>query len=181
MLRLAPIALLAVTIFGAAASLSMSQFGSRISPNPRFRSPYLTADLDGDGIADRIYLVSVAAGDKGMAPDVTVVSNLWSSQPLGAHSEALAIAIVLGKNRRKFLITGYQGEGVSDFFASPIWGEKAVPLSVANAGSKTARDFEHENKSIKHDILVVGTEAGIDTALYWNGTTFAVFEPEEEP
>jgi len=28
---------------------------------------------------------------------------------------------------------------------------------------------------------VLGTEAGIDTALYWNGKTFALFEPNEEP
>jgi len=29
--------------------------------------------------------------------------------------------------------------------------------------------------------LVVGTEAGIDTALYWTGKGYALFSPEEEP
>lgn len=178
--------LLAATL-AAHAALSASVvtplFGSRVSENARFKAPYLSADLDGDGAADAVYLVSIAAATPNavIAPDVTVSAKLFYSQPLGARAEKLALAIVLAKGNRKFLITGYEGEGVSDFFGSPMWGEKTVPLSLAKRGSQAWRDFHNQEKKIRNDVLVVGTEAGIDTALYWNGKAFALFAPNEEP
>ncbi len=180
-------AILFAAVLVSQAALSASAvtplFGSRVSENPRFKAPYLTADLDGDGAADAVYMVSIAAGSPKavIAPDVTVLPKLFDSQPLGPHAEKLALAIVLAKGQRKFLITGYQGEGVSDFFGSPIWGEKSIPLSVAKRGSQAFRDFQKQEKQIRNDVLVIGTEAGIDTALYWNGKGFALFEPNEEP
>ncbi len=165
------------------AQVSGPIFGSRVSENTRFKAPYLAADLDGDGAADAVYLVSIApASPKAVIrSDVTISSKLFQSQPLGSHAENLALGIVLAKGKRKFLITGYQGEGVSDFFGSPIWREKSVPLSVAKRGSRTFLEFQRQEKHIRNDVLVVGTEAGIDTVLYWNGKAFALFEPSEEP
>src|ERR1700752_2081246 len=116
-----------------------------------------------------------------IAADATVSSKLFHSRPLGAHEAKLALAIVPAKGGRKFLITGYQGEGVSGFFGSPIWGEKSAPLAIAKRGSPAFADFQRQEKHIRNDVLVVGTEAGIDTALYWNGKAFALFEPNEEP
>lgn len=178
------VVILAVFFTGAALATSLTTplFGTRITNNPRFKAPYATADLDGDGKADAVYLVSVAKASSTavLAQDVKVVSGLFYSQPLGARAEKLAIAILL-VNNQKFLITGYEGDGVTDFFDSPMWGEKTAPLSIAKRGSKDFRDFQAQEKRIKNDILVVGTEAGIDTALYWNGKTFALFAPIEEP
>ena len=177
------IMLAALTSAALAASVVTPLFGSRVSENARFKAPYLTADLDGDGAADAIYLVSIAAASPKavIAADVTVSSRLFYSQPLGAHAEKLALAIVLAKGKRKFLITGYEGEGVTDFFDSPMWGETSIPLSVAKRGSQAWQDFQRQEKRIRNDALVVGTEAGIDMALYWNGKAFALFEPSEEP
>lgn len=165
------------------ASAVTPLFGSRVSENTRFKAPYLTADLDGDGAADAIYLVSIAPASPSavIAPDVMISPQLFHSQSLGAHEEKLALAIVLAKGNRKFVITGYEGEGVTDFFGSPIWGEKSVPLTIAKRGSPAFQDFQRQEKQIRNDVLAVGTEAGIDTALYWNGQTFMLFEPREEP
>lgn len=180
-------AILLAAILASQAALSApvvtSLFGSRVSENARFKAPYLTADLDGDGAADAVYLVSIAKASPkaAIAPEVTVSSQLFYSQPLGAHEAKLALGIVLAKGSRKFLITGYQGEDVTDFFDSPMWGEKSVPLSIAKRGSPTFLDFQRQEKHIRNDVLVVGTEAAIDMALYWNGKAFALFEPNEEP
>jgi hypothetical protein len=154
-----------------------------VSENARFKAPYLAPDLDGDGHADAIYLVSIAPASPKhvISPDVTISSKLFHSQSLGAHEEKLALAIVLATGNRKFLITGYEGEGVSDFFGTPIWGEKSVPLSVAKRDSPAFRDFQRQENHIRNDVLVVGTEVGIDAALYWDGNAFALFEPDEEP
>jgi len=149
-------------------------FGDRVAPLANQPTPYASADLDGDGVADTVTIVSVATG-KVLPGDITVISNLWHTSWHANQAALRAIAIVLGKQNRKFLITG------PDYFDSPIWSEKQLPLSVAKRGSKAFKEFQKQEKRIRSDILVLGTEAGIDTALYWNGKTFALFEPNEEP
>jgi hypothetical protein len=132
---------------------------------------------------DAAYLVTVlpeSAQDK-LAGDVTVVPTQFGREPLGSRGEALALAIVQKSGRQKFLLTGYDGEGVSDFFGSPMWESPPPPIAVAKRGSKTFRTFQGQEPGIKHDILVVGTEAGIDTALFWNGKSYILFSPLEEP
>ena len=160
-----------------------TQFGSRVTANARFKAPLFTGDFDGDGTADAAYLVTIlpeSAQDK-LAGDVTVIGTQFGREPLGARGEAVALAIVQKSGRQKFLLTGYDGEGVSDFFGSPIWGRLPPPIDIAKRGSKTFQTFQAEEPGIKHDILVVGTEAGIDTALFWNGQSYVLFSPAEEP
>src|SRR5262249_2976490 len=67
------------------------------------------------------------------------------------------------------------------YFDTPIWSGSTPPVAVAKRGSKAFREFQKQEKRIQHDVLVLGTEAGIDTALYWNGKTFALFQPNQEP
>jgi len=158
-------------------------FGSRVTANSRFKAPLFTGDFDGDGTADTAYFVTIlpeSAQDK-LTHDVTVVGTLFGREPLGSRGEALALAIVQKSGRQKFLLTGYDGEGVSDFFDSPIWGSLPPPIDIAKRGSKAFQTFQAEEPGIKHDILVVGTEAGIDTALFWNGQNYVLFSPAEEP
>ena len=169
---------------GSAAPGTISQlFGSRVEANGRFAQPYATGDLDGDGKPDAVYLVTILPKSTGheIAGDVTVIGKLFGSAPLGPHGEALALAILQNGGKRKFLLTGYQGDGVSAYFESPIWSATPIPLAIAKRGSKSFQEFRHQEKRIAHDILVVGTEAGIDTALYWTGRGYALFQPIEEP
>ena len=158
-------------------------FGSRVVANARFAAPYLAGDFDGDGTADAVYLVTVlpASPKASLAKDVTVIGDQLGAAPLGNHGEALAIAILNGRSGRKFLVTGYEGEGVTDYFGSPIWSAKPIPLTLAKKGSQAFRQFREQEKRITNDVLVIGTEAGIDTALYWNGTRYVLFAPHEEP
>jgi len=167
------------TLIAAAVALALMGaapvtlgFGDRAAPVANQPAPYASADFDGDGVADTVTIVSVTAG-KALPGDVTVISNLWHTSWHANQATLRAIAIVLG--HRKFLIAG------PDYFDSPIWSEKQLPLHVARRGSKAFKEFQTQEKRIRNDILVLGTEAGIDTALYWNGKTFALFEPNEEP
>ena len=161
----------ALALMGAA---SVPGFGDRVAAVASQPAPYASADFDGDGVADTVTVVSVAAG-KALPADVTVISRLWASSWNANQNAGRALAIDLGKQHRKFLIAD------PDYFDSPMWTEKRLPLSVAKRGSKTFNEFQAQEKRIRNDILVLGTEAGIDTALYWNGKTFALFEPAEEP
>jgi hypothetical protein len=176
--------LLSVSFATAAPAANVSSiFGSRVAANARLPAPYLQGDFDGDGDADAVYLVTIlpASPKAGFAKDVTVIGDQLGSAPLGNHGETLAIAIQNGTNGRKFLITGYQGDGASDYFSSPIWGAKPLPLTLAKKGSQAFRQFQKQEKRIANDVLVIGTEAGIDTALYWNGSRYVLFTPNEEP
>jgi hypothetical protein len=158
-------------------------FGQRVQANSRFPAPFATGDFDGDGKPDGLYLVTIVSGPPsgGIAPDVTVIDGPFGEQPLGAHSETLALAIVQDGGQKKFLFTGYQGDGVTDYFGSPIWQETPVPIQVARRGSKTFADFRRQDGKIRNDFIVVGTEAGIDTALFWAGHGYVLFQPVEEP
>ena len=178
-----------LTAFGASRAEAASPdnvsqlFGSRVQANDRFAAPFATGDFDGDGTPDAVYLVTILpqSADHKLASDVTVISKLFGLAPLGPRGESLALAILQDGGKRKFLLTGYQSEGVSGYFESPIWSGIPVPLAVAKRGSKSFAEFQQQEKKIRHDILVVGTEAGIDTALYWSGKTYAIFRPVEEP
>jgi hypothetical protein len=169
-------------LISAAQDLS-ALFGNRVMANARYKAPLFTGDFDGDGTPDAAYLLTIlpeSAQDK-LAGDVTVIGTVFGREPLGSRGETLALAIVQKSGRQKFLLTGYQGEGVADFFGSPIWGSLPPPIDIAKRGSTAFQTFQAEEPGIKQDILVIGTEAGIDTALFWNGQNYVLFSPAEEP
>jgi hypothetical protein len=189
--RLRKIAIAAALLIGLAAAQALAGqpddvsklFGARVQANSRFQAPFATGDFDGDGKPDALYLVTILPGsaENRLASDVTVIGSLFGQEALGERPESLALAIVQDGNKKKFLLTGYEGEGVADYFGSPIWEEPAVPIQIAKRGSKTFEDFQRQEGKIKNDIIVVGTEAGIDTALFWTGRSYALFQPAEEP
>jgi hypothetical protein len=156
-------------------------FGSRVVNNPLAKAA-LTGDFDGDGVPDTVYLVTIkpASPQASFAKDVTLVENLFNGTPIGGHGEKLAVAIMLGKDKRKFLLTAY-GNGNAGFFDTDIWGTAPLPLEVAKRGSKDFKYFAQGEKRIKNDVIGVFTEAGINTAVYWDGKTFAHYWPAEEP
>ncbi len=161
-------------------------FGSRVKLNPHFSVPLVTGDFDGDGVPDTAYMVTVlpASARNGFAPGVTVLDGVMDGNDtvLGAHGAQTAPAIVQQGGKRKFLLTSHSSvDPAQGVFDSPIWSERPTPLSLAKRGSKAFRDFHAQVPQIRNDILVVGTEAGIDTALYWNGKTYVLFSPNEEP
>ncbi len=178
------LALLAGLMPASAASDDLpALFGIRVSAAPLFPGPVATGDFDGDGLPDRVYLVKIAPASSSatLAADIVVNWKDFGTKPLGKHGEDLAIAIVQGNGKVKTLLTAYDGDGSSGFFSSPMWSETDPPISVAKRGSATFAEFRQQEKAIRNDVLVVGTDAGIDMALYWTGKGYALFAPDEEP
>src|SRR5438045_8131950 len=93
----------AIALTLTAAAPSSIGFGDRVAPMKAQPVPYVTVDLDGDGAFDTVYVVSVAPG-KALPTDLTVISNLWSSPWRTNTSTKRALAIVLGKTQRKYLL-----------------------------------------------------------------------------
>src|SRR5579863_4377429 len=71
-------------------------FGPQVRANSRFAAPFATADFEGDGKQDALYLVTILAGSAGggIRGDVTVIDGLFGQAPLGQRAENLALAIV---------------------------------------------------------------------------------------
>lgn len=151
-------------------------FGNRVTARAKVSQPFPTVDFEGNGAMDSIYPVRIlpSSKDLSIASDVTVL-NLWDKTAVDSQGEELALAIISGKSQHKYLFHS------SSFFGSPIWQERDLPLSIHKKGSKQFREFHQQSKAIANDILVLGTESGIDIALYWNGKQFKLFWPKEEP
>ena len=171
--------LLLALLRSASADGGAASFGSRLEPAAGFAAPLIVGDFDGDGAADRVYVVHILprSPERTIAADVRP-ANPWASreapEPLDAAADGLALVIVHGNGRGRFLLYGA-------FLNSPIWQQRPLPLKLAKKGTAAFRHFAREAPAIRHDLLVLGTEAGIDVALYWNGARYAVFWPREEP
>ncbi|MGH9580551.1 MAG: hypothetical protein ACRD2R_06115, partial [Terriglobales bacterium] len=80
-----------------------------------------------------------------------------------------------GDECRRFLLHD------DDFFGSPIWHEKMRPLAVLKKGGNDFGAWRRDVPKLKGDALLLGTEAGIDILLYWDGESYALYWPNEEP
>jgi hypothetical protein len=140
----------------------------------------LELDINGDGVPDVVRAVSVKPGKRLHVPDEDQIYGLWGGQKVRTREARRALSIEFGgKWRHMFLITDVRPNG--GYFDTPQWSGSTPPISVAKRGSNAFKKFQKQEKRIRNDVLVLGTEAGIDTALYWNGKTFALFQPNEEP
>ena len=149
-------------------------FGTFFSEAPNPRSP-LAADLDGDGKPDEVYALVVRAQgrDDCVMPGVALV-NPWNAKASSPRGGSAAVGIRLASGAR-FVFHD------PEFFTSPIWTAKTLPLAVIKRGSREHREFTRQAAGLRHDIVVLGTEAGIDIALYWDGKRFQLLQPKETP
>ncbi len=184
-----PLALAA--LFAAAPACADPQtlqqmFGDRVAAAPGAKTPLAQGDFDGDGQADRIFLVTLApAAGKSIAPDVQVVSGLFGGHAPGAGPGGHGLAIALNGGAKKFLVLDVQATLSDGFFEGDIWTVVAAhlsPLTVKKRGSADLKGFPCLGKAAKGDVALLGTEAGIDIALPWTGTTFKkCVDPTAEP
>ena len=163
----------ALLLLGAArlASGALDGFGDRVVPHPALPEG-LQLDFDGDGRADRLDVVRVAAGAP-LRQEIRV-ANPWRRTQLPRRGAPLALAITLSSGSRHLVFD-------DEFFATPIWQNAPLPLAVALRGSPGSLAFAKLAKGARGDLVRLGTEAGIDIVLYWNGRDFRLAWPDEQP
>jgi hypothetical protein len=176
----------ALLLVGAASAGTVSdRFGNRVKQFHQYKTPFLTPDLDGDGTPDAVYLVAIAAGTKmvKIASDVTVVSDVFQSKPLGNVAENMALGIVFGKSGKKFLLTGYRGDEYEDYFDPAVWNETAAPLHAVARGSDEFKKCQARQTYLRFDYLSLKGDGDYDDIAWWNGRTFrpATFSPQNRP
>lgn len=141
-------------------------------------SRYLTGDFNGDGIEDKLYLISLEKNTK-ISKGVKTL-NPWSKKNSSPGSRSLALGISHGGNtaHTAFNFIIYD----PDYFSTPIWRQThTFPISLVKKNSKEYSTWKTSVPALPGDAIVLGTEAGIDILLYWSGITYVVFWPDEEP
>ncbi len=149
------------------------------------RSPYyVTGDFNDDRREDLLVLVRLK-GPRGSLPNEVSVLDPWhlESTPSNAAS-VLALAVVHGSTEGwdtstpsgRFLLAD------KEFFSTPIWEQSAgAPISLMKKHLTMPARRVVLPKMAKGDAVGLGTEAGIEIVLYWDGKTYRIYEPKEEP
>ncbi len=135
-------------------------------------------DIDGDGKPDIVERVTISK--KAQPPSFISLITPWiqydeetkisNSLDGGSHNNLL---VTFG-NSKQVLIHDVNDVSVLDTDA-------AQEISIASKLSLVELELPELNKLTKGDVIVIPTEAGIDTYLYWNGSTFLSYEPAEIP
>jgi len=160
------------------ASLSeavQKSFGAVVEALSYSKPFYLTGDINGDRVQDLVIVVRVKGSRDSLSKDVLVLNPFepkagitFPADP--GRENKFAIAIIHSwKNSRptgKFLLIG----------DSPILIlENTRPTSGPEAGDMKlmARNARRRNfPRAKGDVILLITEVGGDSQLYWNGKTY---------
>jgi hypothetical protein len=136
-------------------------------------------DLDGDGKSDVVELVNISKNTQFLPPAITLITP-WEltgeaaekSHQLknGSHNNVL---ITFG-NSKQFLIHDMNAVSLLDT-------DVAQEINITPNSALAELELPELSVQAKGDVIVVPTEAGIDTYLYWNGATFQSYEPLELP
>ena len=135
---------------------------------PKLRDFY---DFDGDGIRDYLYFVRYPDNPAQALKNVKQV-NLWQTDEPGQGAQ-MALLIIHGQGMQ-FLIHDRNTISVLDTNA-------ARESHVLNQNAIIAAGEGELAQRAAGDIIVLPTEAGIDTYLYWDGTGYQLYEVYEIP
>jgi hypothetical protein len=133
----------------------------------------LAADFDGDGVADE-FMITRAAEKVAKEPGVRLV-NPWQERGAKEKSaKGLGLVVRLTRAPQKFLVHD------AEFFRTPSWTQGEPPVRVISKKDKQYAQWKKQVPALRGDAIELGTEAGIDILLYWDGR-WRLFWPDEEP
>lgn len=160
------------------AALSV-QTRPRLLIHSRFPAPITSADLDGDGKPDVISIMHILPGgaERVVAPDI-IIANPWDSdvpaQALTEEDQPVALLVESSRSGARHLLH-------SPYVEISARVRSGAPVEAHRAKSRLARAFRKDCPAMRHDFLLLATEAGIDIALFWNAGRYEVCWPEEIP
>lgn len=128
----------------------------------------ISFDVNGDGTKDNIKLIKNLK--KGC-----VVKKAFSPWTDGAEKKDITLrssAIIIATKNKMHIL--YDDETPSILDTSAIDKITTIPRSII---SKEVSDL----KAAKGDVVIIPTESGIDSYLYWDRIQYQTFFPNEEP
>ena len=168
-------------------SIENKQFHSIFPPFIQLSSEQiapLTADLNGDNTPDQLFMVSINPSIKN-SKSVTLPDNVNFVQPWPAYSETdKNNGIVDGSSKGLAIIHGRSKSAYLIFDKNPISlldTEAAKEVFIHPKSKVVELEDEALTSTARGDIVVIPTEAGIDSYLIWNGTTYQNYEAFDIP
>ncbi len=146
------------------------------------RKNIFKADLNGDSIEDTLSVINSVSINQSMLDTITTL-HPWPYYGEGAPSAELTegstislfIELSLGD-------AGYHNYLIYDVNVPSILdADAASELLVSKIANLDKVEFKGLVGHARGDVIVLPTEAGIDTYIYWNGESFMVYEPAEQP
>jgi hypothetical protein len=143
----------------------------------------LKGDFNGDGFKDIAVLVSPKGRRSELAPGVNIAQTTEGARSL-APADILngnnSLAVIHGSAsglqspKAKYLIyafgwIGWNGTGTGSLLVLPKAKQKRDKQGYATLSPGNAVSLPQVNKG---DVIVVPTEAGINTILYWDGSKY---------
>lgn len=134
----------------------------------QFKKSY---DFNGDGNPDYIYMTIFSSESAVLPKDIVLVEPWPLSEYSGgsSHGSKHSILIILGGNESNVVIRDKNNLSVLDTLAAT----HAYIADVANLTILQEPDFVPK---VKGDVIVMPTEAGIESYLYWDGKGFSLYE-----
>ncbi len=129
-------------------------------------------DFDNDRAKDTLTVVRVTSAFR---PSSRVqLLNLWGNTPL-RRPENLALQLISSRKKHPILIYS------QNYLDSPLWQGQQLPISIVKRGTAAHQTWRQQVGTLRGDGIVLGTEAGIDTLLYWSGEAYRLYSPPELP
>lgn len=151
-------------------------------PTPDAAAPQVwSGDFDGDGVVDRLWILPPAKapdGRRGARQEPReAVRDPWSDRLRPFDPAALTLVLASGGTSA----AGCRVVQNRRFFATPIWEEGDKPVRVLLRSDPAARAWRQVARGWRGDGILLGTEAGVDVLLYWDGRRLQIAVPSEAP
>lgn len=147
-------------------------FGPSVQIERPSRPMMFPGDFNGDGEEDLVTVVTLDS--KAQFPKDVMVLEPWGKSELPPAERSRALAILHRKGDQvlgRFLAVGDLPNSWE-----PDWDDMGIEVVSRKEAKEILQDVIP-----KGDVLQIPTQAGIDMFLYWDGSTYRNFAPEEEP
>ncbi|HEV8427614.1 MAG TPA: hypothetical protein VGQ41_06855 [Pyrinomonadaceae bacterium] len=157
-----------------------ASFGSVVEAVTGFTPFYLTGDFNGDGMQDIAVVVLIKERRTALPKDVRLINPFWDTPKVTfptnpAAEKTLALAIVHSwktpKTATKILLVG-QAPLLTFVYDRTSRPEDAKGLMELMSKRVKRRKGYSYPATAKGDVILLWTEVGDQTPLYWNGRTY---------
>jgi hypothetical protein len=153
-------------------SNAFEKYNGVLALSGRFSQQKGEYDFNGDGQKDYIYYADVLKDIKGLT-DASVIQP-WL--PMGSQTVGAKTALLIVHGGEGGAVVIHDKNDLSILDTSAMMDSAVIPKSKI-----TALEEPDLTAEAKGDIILVPTEAGIDSYIYWSGVDYKLYEVIDIP